>query len=823
MKHLYKLIMSVFVITLAAPQYIFAQQEVTIRDLHTYDVMPTNQTDLGDHPLAGVEVTFDAVVVSYPKNSGLASITSAGVPGRIHVFVTDVNAVEMGEAGMSLQLVVEGAQRETLEGLNRGDVISVVGTLTYFSSGANAQFDATEVSYLGSVQGEFTELAELLEPEVIELTDINIPAQEEGRHTWNAENYTTYIHRYVKIEGLEVIDRTIDEDGRPWFILSDGTTILSSNDTSLRFRNDRGEGYAYDPVEGEGLGYNWRRLDESLDGPFTPPPPGSIVDVAGYLVYNDFDPGGFDVSSVQSTLKIAPWDDGVVWTADGTDPENRLTPEGWPNDLVVRGFAPVTDNFSATPETVTSSDQVTVSIDVDLPEEDYTLNSVVIQFSDYPYTADSGDTTEVAMTANGNTYSYTFDSFDEFTTVNYTIIATAETPDGIETRARQSGSFFVESTTQTSPVVFSPSAEGDYNTSVTVSLSSQTENATIYYTLDGTDPDETSTEYSEPLSFFQNTTIKAIAVADGLEDSPISTRSYVIIDNSTSAGTLAEIRDGEIGDLYRYTGDAVVTYTHSNRNQIFLMDASGGLLIDDPDNIITSTYEIGDVMTGLLGEVSGFGGLPQFVPLADPGDPTETAAVEPVDLTLADLDPAQHKSMLVRVEDVTFTDRKTGTFVASEDYEITDPSLGEEETMLFRTNFGGADYIGEEIPEDPFTMTAIVGFYVENLQLTPRNAADMGMTVSNENEMPHKFALEQNYPNPFNPTTNINFTLPQASDVQLTVYNVLGQQVAQLVNGRMTAGTHTVTFNASDLASGMYLYRIKAGSFVQNKRMMLIK
>lgn len=89
--------------------------------------------------------------------------------------------------------------------------------------------------------------------------------------------------------------------------------------------------------------------------------------------------------------------------------------------------------------------------------------------------------------------------------------------------------------------------------------------------------------------------------------------------------------------------------------------------------------------------------------------------------------------------------------------------------------------------------------------------------------LPNKFALHQNYPNPFNPTTNIKFDLPKAADVQLTVYNILGQKVMTLVSRKMQAGYHLVNFNASHLASGMYIYRIKAGNFVSVKKMMLIK
>jgi hypothetical protein len=85
------------------------------------------------------------------------------------------------------------------------------------------------------------------------------------------------------------------------------------------------------------------------------------------------------------------------------------------------------------------------------------------------------------------------------------------------------------------------------------------------------------------------------------------------------------------------------------------------------------------------------------------------------------------------------------------------------------------------------------------------------------------FKLEQNYPNPFNPSTMIEFSIPAESRVALKVYNILGQEVATLVNESLLAGNHAVKFDASRFATGVYLYRITAGSFVSTKKMLLLK
>ena len=95
--------------------------------------------------------------------------------------------------------------------------------------------------------------------------------------------------------------------------------------------------------------------------------------------------------------------------------------------------------------------------------------------------------------------------------------------------------------------------------------------------------------------------------------------------------------------------------------------------------------------------------------------------------------------------------------------------------------------------------------------------------VSNELNVPETFFVDQNYPNPFNPTTTIRFGLPSAADVTIKVFNLLGQEVANLYDYRLSAGVHELQFDAQNLSSGIYLYRIKAGEVVSVKRMFLLK
>jgi hypothetical protein len=138
----------------------------------------------------------------------------------------------------------------------------------------------------------------------------------------------------------------------------------------------------------------------------------------------------------------------------------------------------------------------------------------------------------------------------------------------------------------------------------------------------------------------------------------------------------------------------------------------------------------------------------------------------------------------------------------------------------------------------PLSITAndsiVVGFAVlagsdlQNLQASAEAARQKWNTTLTEvqrasAQIPLSFSLYQNYPNPFNPSTKIRYDLPSESHVTLVVYDLLGQEVARLVDGRQSAGQYEILFGASHLSSGIYFYRIQAGTYSEIRKMMVLK
>jgi len=187
------------------------------------------------------------------------------------------------------------------------------------------------------------------------------------------------------------------------------------------------------------------------------------------------------------------------------------------------------------------------------------------------------------------------------------------------------------------------------------------------------------------------------------------------------------------------------------------------------------------------------------------------------DTALTTLDAVNFKAELVNAN----TNQVTGTFdnitynknnldkYANIDYEVDCSGItaGEYYLRLVTSVNGNTSY-------------ALSNIYNLNTTLAKKNFNQVNFTGS---EIPTTYALAQNYPNPFNPSTTIHYQIPQDGIVTLKIYDILGSEVATLVNEEKVVGKYEVNFNASALASGVYIYKIQAGSFINSKKMILLK
>ncbi len=139
---------------------------------------------------------------------------------------------------------------------------------------------------------------------------------------------------------------------------------------------------------------------------------------------------------------------------------------------------------------------------------------------------------------------------------------------------------------------------------------------------------------------------------------------------------------------------------------------------------------------------------------------------------------------------------------------------------------GGSTYLDNDLGfgvNHFFTIAAGAPIVLNNIFGVQDSVSSFTAVKKDNNNIPNKFNLSQNYPNPFNPSTVINYSIPKSQMVSLKIYNILGQEVATLVNQEQVAGNYKVTFDASRLSSGVYFYSIKTGNFSAVKKMMLLK
>jgi len=132
------------------------------------------------------------------------------------------------------------------------------------------------------------------------------------------------------------------------------------------------------------------------------------------------------------------------------------------------------------------------------------------------------------------------------------------------------------------------------------------------------------------------------------------------------------------------------------------------------------------------------------------------------------------------------------------------------------------------IPDANYTGTANITIIVKDLGIGElADTVSFILTVTStsiEDELvPIQYALQQNYPNPFNPSTTIRFSIPKDCKVKLLIYDILGRQVAELINENLNVGSYEILFDGSNLSSGQYIYRLITDDKIFNKKMLLLK
>ncbi|WP_086031439.1 T9SS type A sorting domain-containing protein [Tenacibaculum holothuriorum] len=331
-----------------------------------------------------------------------------------------------------------------------------------------------------------------------------------------------------------------------------------------------------------------------------------------------------------------------------------------------------------------------------------------------------------------------------------------------------------------------------------------------------------------------NTTVQKAFTANDVTIDMVAGQSYTatveLVDNSgnslspekkatvtfsraayTQVANLAALRAADEDKYYEVTGQVVLTYnTGNSRNQRYIQDATAGILIDDPDNVITTTYNPGDAGTGLRGKLSSFSGTKQFIPTEDPGTPdatgqsftTTTVSLEDLKANIND-----YESEWVKIEVATFDDADgTKAFEAGKNYNISNNG----ETMVFRTNFSGADFIGNVIPSGTHMITGIAGRFNSTVQIYATEAA--GIVLGTEENTIKNFGV---FPNPVT-GDNVTIRTSLQENLDVKIYNILGRNV---LSTKLTPNNKTV--NVSGLNTGIYLLKVVENGKTATKKLVI--
>lgn len=292
---------------------------------------------------------------------------------------------------------------------------------------------------------------------------------------------------------------------------------------------------------------------------------------------------------------------------------------------------------------------------------------------------------------------------------------------------------------------------------------------------------------------------------------PVSTSVSFIIDPLNTVANLAALRadviTNGVGRYYQVSSNPVATYvrptTTAARNQIYVQDATAGILIDDVPNTLVTNVVAGDAISGLRGRTSNFNGLLQFSPISDATVASSGNVIAPQILTAATISAniEMYESELVRINNVTIP---AGTFAAATNYTVSDGT-----NIVLRTLFAESDYITMAAPTAAVNMVCLVGETTTGVQVTPRASADF-LPLSNT-----QFEIEgfKTYPNPV--TNGILNIITSSNDTKtVEIFDIAGKQVFNVT-------TSEESVNINTLKTGVYMLKVTENNNVSTQKLMV--
>ena len=290
---------------------------------------------------------------------------------------------------------------------------------------------------------------------------------------------------------------------------------------------------------------------------------------------------------------------------------------------------------------------------------------------------------------------------------------------------------------------------------------------------------------------------------------PVTASVTFDVITATQVSTMAELRAGTVTSLYELTGEAIITniVTDNNRNQKYIQDDTGAILIDDPSGTLTTSFNIGDGITGLVGTLGDFSGTLQFVPAEDVAASSTGNTTIPEEVTVADFlaNSTDYQSELIKIINVTFSD--TGVFANNTNYDIADGG----DVTVARVSFADENLIGANIPVGASSVIGLGGQFQGDSQVLPRYVTDVeGATLSVDSFTIGSFNV---YPNPVTNGT-INITSTSNEVIGVTIFDILGKQV-------LNANVENNTLNVSSLNTGIYILKMNQNGNISTKKLII--